>query len=281
MFTGTTRFAGSTSHAGGLVTAIVLLTGTAILRGGAAAADSTQDDQFLALLDNEGIPALENVPSLVDTAHKVCRVLDAGISADRIVDAMVDYAYSIDPAERRYAPGRLARTEARFIIAAVGAYCPYDGSEIASIVTDPASLWNGPTHRAADDIRNAVSSRGDLMGRPSQKPPELASVIGVVPSGQITQPDPPQVPPPPPPVVHLQTPPRPAAAPPRPRQVPPPPQQPPPPAVASQPGAASGKGGSGIAGGGDSGGGLAGGPPPAPPAPPAPVAPPGYVRLAP
>ena len=36
-----------------LVTAIVVLSGAAIVRGGAAAADSNQDDQFLALLNKE------------------------------------------------------------------------------------------------------------------------------------------------------------------------------------------------------------------------------------
>ena len=75
-------FTGITSHSGALVTAIVVLTGTAILHGGTAAADSNQDDQFLALLDEEGIPALDGVPSLIDTAHKVCRTLNAGMPAD-------------------------------------------------------------------------------------------------------------------------------------------------------------------------------------------------------
>ena len=65
MFTGITKCTGGiTSHAGTLVSAILVLTGAAILRGGAAAADSNQDDQFLALLDQQGIPALEGVPSL-------------------------------------------------------------------------------------------------------------------------------------------------------------------------------------------------------------------------
>ena len=105
MFTGITRFTGTTSHSGALVTTIVVLTGAAILRGGAAAADANQDDQFLALLDEEGIPAVENVPSLIDTAHKICRTLDAGMPADGLVDAMVGHAYSIDPTLGRYPPG--------------------------------------------------------------------------------------------------------------------------------------------------------------------------------
>ena len=58
------------THAGSLVTAIVVLTGGAILRGGAAAADPNQDDQFLALLSQEGIPAVSGVPALVKTGHE-------------------------------------------------------------------------------------------------------------------------------------------------------------------------------------------------------------------
>ncbi len=62
-------FTGITSHGGALVSAIVVLAGAAILRGGAAAADSNQDDQFLALLSQEGIPPVSGVPSLIATAQ--------------------------------------------------------------------------------------------------------------------------------------------------------------------------------------------------------------------
>jgi hypothetical protein len=323
-----------TSHSGALVTAILVLTGTAILGLGGAAADSNQDDQFLALLDNEGIPALDGVPSLIDTAHQVCRILDAGMPADDLVDAMVNNAYGIDPKERRYPPGRLARTEARFITAAVEAYCPYEHSKIASIMGNPAPGWNEPTHRVGVYTHNAVNSGGDLREPPPaldminmpaawQQPTGvgavwlphvmdggvlvgrygddrsdfdahgtvLASLIGAVPSGEITPPDPPQIPPPPPPPAQILTPPRPIAAPPPPKQPPPPPQQPPPPpqqaeppAVGPQQGGAGGSDGTGGIGGGtggiggDTGG--AGGNGPAEPSP-TPRMPPGFVRLAP
>ena len=336
MSTGIARFTGITSHAGALVTAIVLLTGAAILRGGAAVADSNQDEQFLALLDKEGIPALNGVPSLIYAAHKVCRKLDAGMLADDLVEAMVNDAYGIDPPERLYAPGRLARTEARFITAAVGAYCPYDQSKIASIMANPAAGWNEPTQRVAPSTHNAVNSGGDLrepppalgminMPAPRQEPTgtgavrmphlmdggalvagrsggdrsdfdahgtALASLIGAVPSGEITEPNPPQLPAPPP-AAHIQTAPKPIAAPPRPnqpppppQQPPPPPQQPPPPVVAPQPGGAPGSGGgggNGSGGGGGNGGGSTGGSGggrPAEPSPEPPM-PPGYVTLAP
>jgi hypothetical protein len=161
-----------TTHAGSQITAIVVLTAAAILRGGAAAADPNQDDQFLALLDKRGIPALEGVPSLIDTAHKVCRNLDAGMPVDAMVDALVNYAYSVDPSERLYAPGRLARTEARFIIAAVEAYCPYDQGKIASVMANPVPGPHKPTHRVAANAHTAVNSGGDLR----EPPPALAMI---------------------------------------------------------------------------------------------------------
>ncbi|WP_406815169.1 DUF732 domain-containing protein [Mycobacterium sp. M23085] len=169
MFTGITRSTGITrhSHVGTLVTATLVLTGAAILRGGAAAADSNQDDQFLALLDQEGIPALEGVPYLIDTAHKVCRAVDAGFSGNAVVDAMVQFAYSQDPAERNYDPGRLARTEARFVTASVGAYCPYDRGKIASLIANPASAWNVPTPPGDAHAHNAVSSAGAELESPT------------------------------------------------------------------------------------------------------------------
>lgn len=334
MFTGITRSTGITrhSHVGTLVTAILVLSGAAILRGGAAAADSNQDDQFLALLDQEGIPALEGVPYLIDTAHKVCRAVDAGFSANAVVDAMVQFAYSQDPAERNYDPGRLARTEARFVTASVGAYCPYDRGKVANLVANPAAEWNVPMPPGAAHAHNAVNSGGvelesptassafttgaqwqestgtgavrlpylmdrDVLmaarsfgDRPDFRAPgtALGSRIGAVPAGEVTQPNPPQLPAPPPPLLH-QTPPQPVAAPPRPQRVPPPPQSPPSPRVAPQPGAAPGNGG-----GASTGGDLPAAPPPAPPEAPPPPAPPvappppppppmapGFVRLAP
>lgn len=151
-------FTGITSHTGALVTAVVVLTGAALLSGGAAAADPGQDDQFLALLDKKGIPPVKNVASLIVTAHKVCRKLDGGMPVDALVDEMVNNAYRTDPPERLYAPGRLARTEARFITAAVEIYCPYDQSKIASIMANVAPGSNESTHRVAPHAPNTVAS---------------------------------------------------------------------------------------------------------------------------
>lgn len=263
MFTGTTRFTSSTGHAGALVTATLVLAGASILCAGAARANSNQDDQFLALLDSEGIPALEGVPNLIDTAHKICRALDAGFSADTVVDAMVQNAYEQDPAERDYAPGRLARTEAKFITAAVGAYCPYDRGKLASITANPAADWKAPPHQGAVFAHDAVNSAaGRFSGEPAYRTVP-GSRIDVVPAGDIAQPKPPEIPAPPP-IAHLRTPPEPIATPPRPRQSAPRPQQPaPPPAELPAPPPELPP------------------PPPPPPPPPAPPMSPGFVRLAP
>lgn len=281
MFTGITSHGGSISHAGALVTAVLVLTGTAILHGGTAAADSNQDDQFLALLDSEGIPALEGVPSLIDTAHRVCRAIDDGFSADAVVDAMVQDAYRQDPDERSYAAGRLARTEAKFVTAAVGAYCPYDRGKVA-FTANPTSHGTESTHRGAVPAHAAVNSAGAAlepattldaitMPAPGQEPPSPGAIrlaarssgesthgtvpgsrIGAVPAGDTAQTEPPEIPAPPP-VARLRTPPEPIAVPPRPQQPAPPPERPAPPPEL----------------------------PPPPPPPPAPPMAPGFVRLAP
>lgn len=254
----------TTGHCGALIAAIALLAGAAILRGGAAAADPSQDDRFLALLDQEGIPALQGVPNLIATAHDVCRTLDAGMPAGGLVDAMVTNAFGIDPAEREYAPGRLARTEARFITAAVGAYCPENQGKIASIRANRTG-WNESTRR-----------------------------IVVVPAGEITDPNPPQIPTPPP-AAQIQAPRQQAVAPPPPKRPPPPVQKPPPPpqqasppppqqaeppAAGPQPGGAGGNGGGGSNGGGSNGG-NGGGNPGGGGGAVQPDPSPGFVRLAP
>lgn len=280
-----------TGHASAVVATIVVLTGGAALGGGAATADPNQDDLFKALLNQEDIPALEGVPSLISTAHKICLVLDRGIPVHTVVGAMMNNAYSKDPTERRYPQARLESTMIRFIAASVGAYCPNNQSKIASIVANPAPASYEPTHAAAY-LPSAASGLGQRLtstGAAGQHATALASLIGALPSGDMTPPNPPPIPPPPP-AEHLRTPPKLIAAPHAPKRLPPPPQQLPPsppqqvkpPAVGPQPGSAGGGGGAGIggSGGGMGGGGTSGGGPVQPP-PPAPPMAPGFVRLAP
>jgi Protein of unknown function (DUF732) len=114
-------FTGITTHASYPVTAFVVLTGAAILGGGAASADSNQDDQFLALLSQQGIPALSGVPDLIKTAHDVCGELNSGVPTDAVVAEFEDFANSVTPGRD---PGRVHRSAIRFVTASAGAYCP-------------------------------------------------------------------------------------------------------------------------------------------------------------
>jgi len=205
-------FTGITTCAGSLVTGIVVLTGAAILHGGVAAADP-QDDQFLALLSQKGIPALQGVPHLIATAHRICRNLDGGASASGLVDSMRNHAYDTDASDaRQYPPDRLTRTFTRFVTAAVEAYCPGDQGKIASIMANRVPVSNESTYRSVE----YTHSGSDLR--------QTASLIAEIPP-----PNPPQIPPPPPPAAEKLIAPQPVAAPPPPKQPPPPPQQPPPP----------------------------------------------------
>ncbi|MGZ4527199.1 MAG: DUF732 domain-containing protein, partial [Mycobacterium sp.] len=269
----------TTSHASALVAAVVVLTGVVMLPHGAAAADPNPDDQFVALLDQKGIPALENVPSLIATAHRVCRQLDGGMPVDGVVDDMRERAFKANSAGGQYPPDRVMRTIARFIAAAVEAYCPNDQPKIASLLpmANPVPGSNEPTQRSTWSTHNAASSRSDLRepqsalhmisrgGRIRSEGDAHVVPIGLFPEGETGDPDPPQLPPPPPPTAHIMTPPRPVATPSPPQQPPPPQQEPPPgpqqePPAAPEPGSPPGSGGVG---------------------PESPAMPPGRVRLAP
>jgi Protein of unknown function (DUF732) len=114
MFTGT-------PHASYPVTAFVVLTGAAILGGGAASADPSQDNQFLALLSQQGIPALSGIPDLIKTAHNVCGELDSGVPTSTVVREFEGYANSVTPGRD---PDRVHRSAVRFVTASAGAYCP-------------------------------------------------------------------------------------------------------------------------------------------------------------
>ncbi|OJZ65329.1 hypothetical protein BRW65_28370, partial [Mycobacterium paraffinicum] len=201
-------FTSTTSRAGALVAAIVVLIGVVLLPHGAAAADPNPDDQFVALLDQKGIPALENVPSLIATAHRVCRQLDGGMPVDGVVNDMRERAFKANSPDGQYPADRVARTIARFISAAVEAYCPNNQSKIASLQA-MANPFPGSLH---------------VIGAASRAPTGGVCLAGcgALPLGETVPPEPPQLPPPPPPTAQN-------LAPPRPVVTPSPPQQPPPP----------------------------------------------------
>lgn len=270
-------FTGIASHAGALGAALVVLIGAAILHDGPAAADPNQDDRFLALLEKKEIPAVANVPRVIDAAHKVCRKLDGGMPVNDIVDGLRNDAYNIDPVMRLY-PVRLTTTMTRFISAAVEIYCPNHHSKMAFAMANFEPGSNEPTHRVAASTRSAVNSGSDLRASvsdmtimsPGWREPTgamLASVLGAVRAGDPLIPNPPPIPVPPPAAQTL-IPPPPIVAPPPPR--PAPPQQPPPPPPEVEPPAGVPQSG-GAAGGGDG---------PVEPSPARPM-PPGFIRLAP
>jgi Protein of unknown function (DUF732) len=111
-----------TGLAGALVGASAVLT-AAICCAGAAGADPSQEDQFVALLAQEQIPATDNVPGLVYRAHEICGELDHGTSFQAAVDEEVNTAFGENPS--LHAVGdRVRRTAVKFITASVDVYCP-------------------------------------------------------------------------------------------------------------------------------------------------------------
>ena len=119
---------GITSLADAVVSASVVLT-AAIICAGAAGADPSQQDQFLALLQQEQIPAIDNVPALVDHAHEICGELDGGASVETVVTDVMNRAYGDNPALHSF-PARVRKTAVRFITASVDVYCPSHQGEL-------------------------------------------------------------------------------------------------------------------------------------------------------
>jgi hypothetical protein len=118
---------GLTSLAGALIGASVVLT-AAIICAGAAGADP-QQDQFVAQLQQEQIPALDNVPGLVARAHEICGELDGGTPVDAVVNEEMNRLYESNPAIHLI-PDRVNRTAVRFITASVDVYCPGDRGKL-------------------------------------------------------------------------------------------------------------------------------------------------------
>src|SRR5271170_246407 len=163
-------FSGIARHARALVTATAVLTGAAILAGGTAAADPSQDDKFLALLFDQDIPPIDNATSLIATAHKACSELDGGMSVDELVDLIRNNGFNADWRSRLDPPDRVTRTINRFITAAVQAYCPYDEGKIASIAAYPATRSSDPAYRVTAYTHKAVNSERDRRKSPSPLP---------------------------------------------------------------------------------------------------------------
>lgn len=114
------------------------------------------------------------MPSLIATAHKVCRKLDGGMPVDDVVDLMRNTAFNVDPIERQYPPERITRTLTRFITAAVEVYCPYNQQKIDSItaMASRAPGSNEPTHRVAASTHDTVNSASGKR----EPPPRLDTI---------------------------------------------------------------------------------------------------------
>ncbi|WP_264960922.1 DUF732 domain-containing protein, partial [Mycobacterium kiyosense] len=230
------------THVGALFTTLALITGTGILRGGTAAADPNQDDQFLALLEKREIPAVANPPRVINAAHKICLKLDAGTAADELVDALRNDAYNMDPSLRRFPPARVTTTMTRFITAAVEVYCPYDLGAIASLPgsspgpDQPLYRVGGYAHHTVNSADGFAEGRAAPYVGPAARPdppggcavgllPEMLGetlaferrtepfhdtlrprIIGAQPAGDPHPPNPPQIPAPPPPTARTVTP---------------------------------------------------------------------------
>jgi len=291
----------------GVTMAAAAAIAAATLPYGAAVADPNQDGQFLAVLQEKQIPAMENVSTVVAAGHTVCRKLDDGVPARTVLDGLNNDAYGMNP-DLREQSDRLSATMSRFIAAAVEVYCPGDQSKIASLAAGRTWRTTGPAHLfVVANYRPSADIHGAMLGSP----------VDTVATGDASQPKPPKIPPPQAPKAKIPRPPV-AATKPPPRQQPPPPQQPPPlppqappeqlpppqqlpPPPPEQPppspeqlptppqdlpapggpqsGSATGGSGPGSGGGDNGGGGADNGRPAEPP--PAPPRPPGMIQLVP
>ena len=196
---------------------------TALLQSGAAAADPSQDDQFLAVLQSKEIPAMENTATVVAAGHTVCDKLDDGVPASEILDGLRNVAYGMNP-QLHEESERLSVTMGRFITAAVEVYCPGDQNKIASLqvnrvrqITEAAHRFTVAAYRTADERIDRLPADGHTT--------LLDSSAGTPAVGDITEPKPPLVPSPP--KAKLPRPPRVITQPSAPRQSPPPQIQPP------------------------------------------------------
>ena len=117
---------GITSLADALISASVVLTAAIICAGAASADPSPQDqqqDQFVALLEQDQVPVMDNLPALVARAHQICKELNSGTSVYTVVDEEMNGIFEDNPALRQES-ARVHRTAIRFIAVSAEVYCP-------------------------------------------------------------------------------------------------------------------------------------------------------------
>lgn len=113
---------GITSLADALASVSVVLA-AAVICAGAAGADPSQDDQFVALLAKEQIPVIDNLPALVTRAHQICAELDGGAPVKAVVREEMNGIFQENP-EYHQVSGRVRRTAVRFVAVSTDVYCP-------------------------------------------------------------------------------------------------------------------------------------------------------------
>jgi hypothetical protein len=113
---------GITSLADALVSASVVLS-AAIICAGAASADPSQQDQFVALLEQDQIPLIDNLPALVARAHQICGELNGGTPLETVVNEEMNGIFADNPSYHQLSD-RVRRTAVRFIAVSADVYCP-------------------------------------------------------------------------------------------------------------------------------------------------------------
>jgi Protein of unknown function (DUF732) len=110
---------------------VSMVLSAAIIFAGGAGADPNQQDQFLALLEQEQIPPTDagEVPGVVARAHHICSEINSGTPVDAVVNEEMDRGYSENPRLHLMAD-RVRRTVVRFVTASVTVYCPRHQGEL-------------------------------------------------------------------------------------------------------------------------------------------------------
>jgi hypothetical protein len=116
---------GINTLADALVSASVALAAAVMCAGAASADPSQQDqqDQFVALLEQDQIPMIDNLPSLVARARQICSELNSGTPIAAVVNEEMNGIFEENPAyHQEFA--RVKRTAIRFIAVSSEVYCP-------------------------------------------------------------------------------------------------------------------------------------------------------------
>jgi uncharacterized membrane protein YgcG len=136
------------------------------------ASASGQDDNFLALLAQAGIPAHDGIPGVISTGHKVCDALGSGESASAIADTLANYAYAESPSSPL---DQYQRSMVRFVRVSAQAFCPGNASSAAAhggyriVLTGLAMPHPAPEVPQVPDMGQMTPPV--VVAKPKQNPP--------------------------------------------------------------------------------------------------------------